>query len=729
MIKTRAAVRHTLFGDPSPLPMMKLPTCLDVFNAFRYKQMFLHLESSIHKLVTVLALEVLEIYDNASIPTIQFDSVVIKIKRLISGVHDLEKYSDAKRTSRTFQEKYGEFSCLFDVSCCKCFDKGAREKSSCKCPQKQKIPKNEWEFWVDQHTERKMIIGSVNKVESSKVLSREKRQCRKRSIKGDCEGRVLEMSDTEGTSCEVLSEEYEEFNEDTDEYEEESILNQNRNQYPELCKAVDRCGVSNRDACLISNALLKDMKLLTSKTAIDGSKLWRQRIYWRDKAMKEHEEENKNIICLGFDGKKDSTLMNTGGCRRVEKEEHYVTVAFPGDKYIDHVMPQSSKSADIAKELMSLIHSTHSTSTLQALVCDGTNNNTGKHNGVIRNIEQSLSRPLQWLVCLLHANELPFRKLFMVVDGGETKGPKTSTGKIGAVLDFDPKNKPLVHFKPLVGKVGEIALCHQKDLSTDQLYLLRASLTVQQGYENSPYIPFLNSAQPGNLNLSRWLTKANRVLRLYMSDTKPSEALQRIVRFIVNFYAPAWFQIKCNPSCQNGAPNFFYFIQLYQHLDKQDQDIIKPVLKNNCYFAHPENILLAAVGDIDLDIRRFACGIILAARQIIDPISNTVRCFDKTTIDLNFTANSYLQLVDEIGFQHILPPLLCNVSNEDLVNNKRILFPDIPCHSQSVERAVKDVSAASTRLYGHSSRHGMVLLKKKSRKELPKINCKADFLL
>ena len=42
--------------------------------------------------------------------------------------------------------------------------------------------------------------------------------------------------------------------------------------YPELCKALDRCKINNRDACLIVNAVLKDFNLLTAQTAIDLEK-------------------------------------------------------------------------------------------------------------------------------------------------------------------------------------------------------------------------------------------------------------------------------------------------------------------------------------------------------------------------------------------------------------------------------------------------------------------------
>ena len=129
---------------------------------------------------------------------------------------------------------------------------------------------------------------------------------------------------------------------------------------------------------MIANAVLKDMKLLSSETTIDPSKLRRQRILWREKEVQQHAAENKEIICLGFDGKQDLTLTQTCRYRRSVKEEHYSIVSFPGNTYIDHVVPETSKAADVAKEIMSVIMSTDSSASLQAVVCDGTNNNTGK---------------------------------------------------------------------------------------------------------------------------------------------------------------------------------------------------------------------------------------------------------------------------------------------------------------------------------------------------------------
>jgi len=43
--------------------------------------------------------------------------------------------------------------------------------------------------------------------------------------------------------------------------------------------------------------------------------------------------------------------------------------------------------------------------------CDGTSTNTGATGGIIRLLEKKLGKPLQWLPCQLHANELLLRHL------------------------------------------------------------------------------------------------------------------------------------------------------------------------------------------------------------------------------------------------------------------------------------------------------------------------------
>jgi len=300
----------------------------------------------------------------------------------------------------------------------------------------------------------------------------------------------------------------------------------------------------------------------------------------------------RELICIGFDGKQDVTLAHTSGVRRKIKEEHNGIISYPKERYIDHVMPESSEAIDIAKEILSTITETNSLQTLGAVVWDGTVNNTGKRSGVIRRLEECVERPLQWFVCILHANELPLRKYMSVVDGGCTTGPSRSSGEVSMALNFDPKDLPTVNFKALDGKLNDLSDDMITNLSTDQIYFLKACLAVQQGYTASEHISFLQTAMPRNLNNAPWLTKANRILRLYMSQQNCFQQLYRITRFILNVHAPFWFNIKYHFSCLDGARNFFYLMKRCYELGPEDWKIVEPVLQNISYFAHPENISL-----------------------------------------------------------------------------------------------------------------------------------------
>jgi len=162
-------------------------------------------------------------------------------------------------------------------------------------------------------------------------------------------------------------------------------------------------------------------------------------------------------------------------------------------------------------------------------------------------------------------------------------------------------------------------------------------------------------------------------------------------------------------------------------LGPEDFEIVEPVLHNNSYFAHPENILLAGVTDEDEVIRKFACEKILGAR--VHSPTNGIRVFDKPTItQFDYSASSYINMINWNVAVVTPSPLLTGICNDDLEHLQVDLFKGIPCHSQAVERCIKDISATTLKVFGHKSRHGMVLQCTKSRAELPKIECKSDFL-
>ena len=95
------------------------------------------------------------------------------------------------------------------------------------------------------------------------------------------------------------------------------------------------------------------------------------------------------------------------------------------------------------------------------------------------------------------------------------------------------------------------------------------------------------------MNHSRWLTNANRTLRLYVSTPNPSYELKEPVVFIIKVYAPMWFAIKMKPSCKDGGRHLFQAIAKYRYLSKNLQDVVDPVIQRN----HPDNLLLSMLTD------------------------------------------------------------------------------------------------------------------------------------
>ena len=112
----------------------------------------------------------------------------------------------------------------------------------------------------------------------------------------------------------------------------------------------------------------------------------------------------------------------------------------PNVFYLSHVMPENDTGYKIATSVYSAIKGTALEQKLKFAESDRTAVMTGKSKGFIAPIETLIGRPLQWVICLLHLNELPLRHVFQNLDG-ITSGPDSFSGPIcrklnGAVLEW-----------------------------------------------------------------------------------------------------------------------------------------------------------------------------------------------------------------------------------------------------------------------------------------------------
>ena len=129
-----------------------------------------------------------------------------------------------------------------------------------------------------------------------------------------------------------------------------------------LIIAIDRTGVSIRNAAIIANAVLQDAGLITSKNTslvIDKSKICREREKYHQ-TLEDSTHSSDVPLSVYFDGRKDKNGKNY---RQEIREEHVVLIKEPGGVYLTHVTPKSGTAKDLFTAISEYL-ATHSTSHL-----------------------------------------------------------------------------------------------------------------------------------------------------------------------------------------------------------------------------------------------------------------------------------------------------------------------------------------------------------------------------
>lgn len=739
-----------IFGEHRESPINVLPTYGDVIRHYLYEHdVFLNsacvgrATSAATAVVSEkVAHHIMSIWEKASLPTLTKRSVIRKVTGCYNDYRNLMKPYKGRKDEKSYQarlEKYKSKTIgqLFDICSCWC-----EVLSKCSCNVHTKVPVKEHAFLLDQRSIRKMLIGSVDVKETKRIQERKRRKDVER-LKAEKEASMpmqegFYNKDNQNESHQHSDNTNDDFTNSTntpadgetpaaiENASKKVYVGQMRTRLPAFARACDRHAVSDRAASALASALLDDLGIVTeteTKNVIDRSKVRRERIRNREILQ---ECQDIEINGLFFDGRKDKSLTikkgTDGRFRKVTvKEEHISLIEEPGSHYLGHITPASGSSRSIVDSILSYTDSHNiSTANLHAIGCDGTNVNTGWKKGVIRLIEETLQMPMQWLVCQLHANELLLRHLFEHMDG-KTSGPNAFTGPIGKALQTCEANA-ITYFEP----IGEVIQCNARDLSTDQAYLLQICSAVSSGVCS----PELSAKDPGKMSHSRWVTAANRILRLYVTLDSPSKDLKDLALFVMNVYAPMWFSIKSKPSCKDGSHHVWETIMRSRYLSPSLKKIIDPVIQRNAYFGHSENILLRMITDERRHIRELGLRRVLKCRQNKVHNAQQPRVF-KIPI-LNFSASDYVDLIDwSEGVSE--PPVTRGITTDslkDLVNEggiDRVAFPRYPCHTQAVERHVKLVTKASLSVCGQKSRDGLIRSCLESRNLMPVFNTKAQY--
>ncbi|KAK5648087.1 hypothetical protein RI129_002979 [Pyrocoelia pectoralis] len=255
-------------------------------------------EPTITNISSILLTEIKVIWSKSSIPIVSDQQILHLIKEFHKKYRNVKKPIKNRKTDH-LNSKLNNFknvyeNKLFDISLCKC-----KNISLCSC--KIKVPVRERTFLSDQRSERKMVIGSVDRATTKRIeraayrkatetttaaRSSDLNECHLFPKPSTSKGFIDEGSGNE-SSDKNSSGEVEMNNSRIEANRCDSLQNTNqmRVKLPSLAQACDRTGVSDRSAATIVSAVLKDLGLINedrTEKIIDRSKVRRERKKNRD---------------------------------------------------------------------------------------------------------------------------------------------------------------------------------------------------------------------------------------------------------------------------------------------------------------------------------------------------------------------------------------------------------------------------------------------------------------
>ena len=349
-------------------------------------------------------------------------------------------------------------------------------------------------------------------------------------------------------------------------------------------------------------------------------------------------------------------------------------------------------------------------------------------------LEFLIGRKLERAPCSLHLNELHYRAVFTALDGpsssgGSWKGP---AGKLipklkKKELEFDDDFESIPGSE--LGALVELPDDVLKDLSSDQKLLYKLVKMVKTGVK----VPDIEKYEIGGISLARWLTHSAAVILIYCSKHNLAEEATRklklIVTHITNCYAPMWFQFKTFPLLSDAPRHWLRALRICASSDPEVRDIALKNITRNSYYFHSESILLCYVTSRDREERVFAVEKIKQIRALSrDPTKGDklprTRANPK---QLNVSASKLHEVIPESEFKYE-PLLTCDISTNELQKlvEAPLVIKPYPSNTQSVERAIREMTEAGQRVSTEERRDGVIVARQIANHILPRNTSKKD---
>ena len=513
-----------------------------------------------------------------------------------------------------------------------------------------------------------------------------------------------------------------------------------------IAQQADRHQQNNTEVARMTTACSREMTL--DDYEAPSVETLRKRIKRkRLETRKEKLNETKITImkCLGFDGRRDNTKieiqLNTSYGKKVREDmkkiEHITVVGYPDAVRLGQ-FETSGTGKDIALRLLRLCEEGNiKLLDCQIVVCDGCATNTGCNKGAIQFLEEFLGHQLLWNSCRIHATEKPLEPLIKHLDG-PTDGPNSWSGPVGKEIVGDLETLPIVNFKKIENP--NFPSCPPEvleDLNTDQKYAFKVCQCVMTGVIPRGF----EEQKPGKMCHARWLTTAARICRLYISEINPTDELTRLTSYIINVYMPTWLNIHWHHNIKYASQHLLNEIQLInKHCTEEEKKIALHIVNINGFHGHQEMVLTCILASTDEHTRQDAVSKVLAIRRrreeekkathkkkvtekkkVASKKKEAVRIRKLRVPELNFKAARISQLCPWEGANVTEPCITTALSNEELIKftETPLELPNIPCHSQAVEREVKLTTESSAAVAGINNQQGFAFNVMSARKDIP----------
>ncbi|XP_031637031.1 uncharacterized protein LOC116349635, partial [Contarinia nasturtii] len=367
-------------------------------------------------------------WEKVNIPIIYTKKVLQRTSDYFKSYQTLKKTSKNRDTYETLADCFKVNAAkLFDIASCKCED-----ENICACPDGKKVPTHLWRFIIDQRTVRRLSFRSIPSASQDPGPS----NAFNANIDVDQPPNYVENENDSNDATEQIAE-TESFQFGVNlrsgfvEYKDDIPKTYNKVELKQVALIADRYNISDRAAAAIASATLYDFSIITPENTvyvIDRYKIRRSRKRTRTDQIGALTFDN--IEAVYFDGRKDDTLCVENGVNKIVKEEHISIVQEPNSLFIGHKAVKDGTAISIANAIdKCLVEKSIPIRQIKGLGCDSTAVNTGHQGGVIRVMEEKFNKALQWIICLLHINELPLRSLITKLDG-TTTGPKSFAGPL-----------------------------------------------------------------------------------------------------------------------------------------------------------------------------------------------------------------------------------------------------------------------------------------------------------